>query len=320
MLQINLFYNNGVKFFLFILFIILFNDISVAQTDNIFHKIQTYNLSTGVHNGNGVNLYQAFNKIVQIDSAQWFRIFFKKHDLGKSSYIEIRSTLDNSRQLLNSKSIFEWQNTSAYFNGSTFEISLYVAPDDKNIYFEIQEILIGYNLTKDGYNGICGVDDRIRSNSLMVARLWSGTVYGTAFKVCPDKFVSAGHLFGVMSVVIEFNIPDYGGHPPASDQYSVDPTSLEQGDDWAVFKVFPNSNTGNEPLKEGVCLNVTQDIIGTNVKTIGYGLDNGIDNLTQQVSYGGYGGLNGYDFEFFAPKAHPPLAEILNFSFIYVYS
>ncbi|NIT59151.1 MAG: hypothetical protein GWN00_23890, partial [Aliifodinibius sp.] len=57
---------------------------------------------------------------------------------------------------------------------------------------------------------------------------------------------------------VEFNVPpsDENGniqHPGPEDVYVVDPNSIiyhnnGDGDDWAVFEVFPNSETGLLPI------------------------------------------------------------------------
>jgi len=62
-----------------------------------------------------------------------------------------------------------------------------------------------------------------------------------------------------------------------------------QGNDWALFAVFPNSETGLEPYEvQGSFLEIgtTNPPFDDRISVVGYGVDSGTANQTQQASFG----------------------------------
>ena len=133
----------------------------------------------------------------------------------------------------------------------------------------------------DGPETICGVDNRTPSSDPAVAALTfvnpAGNPIGrcTAWLTSNGALLTAGHCVdsdpdrggpllpdGILDIdgndLIEFNVPAStatGGLQLAepNDQYTIDLNSIEWnydgegqglGDDWAIFSVFPNANTG----------------------------------------------------------------------------
>lgn len=104
---------------------------------------------------------------------------------------------------------------------------------------------------------ICGVDDRVPSRDMKVARLVKSQGSGgcTATMIGRTCAITAGHCKSVM-VLAEFNTPmSQNGKAQGSqpeDTYEIDQSSIfykngGMGQDYAVFKVRPNSITGQYP-------------------------------------------------------------------------
>lgn len=286
---------------LLVIKIMIINLTNVFSQDNkISLKEKTYYLHSGIYNGDRIDFKNVFKRTIYIENANWFRIFFGQVNLGNESFIVIRSILDNSEQKLNSISITQWKNTSAYFNGNVFEISLYVSPNDVNIYFEVHKLI--YNDTQKGYSwrGICGqTDDRQPTQFKAVGRIFkSDGDIGTCWILFNGKLVTAQHCLSAMNVdVIQFNVPNsyLNGvirHPGPEDQYVVDNESIISGDDWAIFDVYANSVTGLTPKEsQNNFYFVTNDIPdpqsnNVNITITGYGVAAGILNCTQQTASG----------------------------------
>lgn len=150
---------------------------------------------------------------------------------------------------------------------------------------------------------ICGAnDDRIPSTNPKIARaLDSRTGSGgcTVTMIGRTCAISAGHCKSVLKVA-EFNTPmsDRRGriqHPKASDVYDIDQTTIVYknggiGNDYAVMKVLPNSETGLFAGDAQGFYNVASaaPTAGDIIRITGYGLDRNdrIRNLAQQTHTG----------------------------------
>ena len=255
-----------------------------AQTSLIPSKTISYSLLSEKYNGVGESARPVWDTIVRIPEAAWIRLRFGKVNLGNGSYIQIKSLLDSSTQHLNAKTLLEWYNTSAFFNGNAVEVKLFVEPNDVDIYTEINEVIAGEYLEKaTGIESICGIDDdRVRSFNNAVGRIIQ--VGCTGWIVSNGLHVTAGHCIGSGTSVLQFNVPNSlpDGtiqHPPAKDQYSIDQQSIVYqngglGNDWAVFKVFNNSETGLQPIEAyKVSFSVAQGLTSNKFRVTGYGVD-----------------------------------------------
>jgi len=239
------------------------------------------------------------------ESVPWMRIHFSHIYLGKSSYIIITSLTDSSKQKLNAVSSVQWQNSSAYFNGGLVSVELYVAPGDEDVSFTIGEITVGERVKNQVTpQDLCGGDDRIASDDKAVGRLEDEGC--TAWIASTGAIVTAGHcLTNPNSLrVLEFNVPaslpdGTIQHPPVKDQYPVDINSIVyvagiDGNDWGVFAVGPNSETGLWPaIAQGRTIPIVNSYLPGSTRITGYGEDDATANYTQQTSTGGTLGLVG---------------------------
>ena len=301
---------NSLRFFnaLIIFFsVVVLSTTVFAQPAQIPYRVETYQLESGYFDGNGTlgsNAVNVYTDYVEVHNVPWLQLHFSDANLGKQSYLIIRSLKDDLWQKLDAVSIEQWQHFSAFFNGNAVEIKLYAAPGDRELFINIEQVVVGEWIIGDPFLSICGpTDDRISSNQPATARLLN--VGCTAWIIPNGKFVSAGHcLDGSSANIVEFNVPPSlpNGtiqHPGPEDQYSVDVstkiyTNGGIGNDWGVFEVFPNSITGLMPKEaQNAYWPLVQDLGPDSIRITGYGVDDGVDNQTQQTHIGPNAGSSG---------------------------
>jgi V8-like Glu-specific endopeptidase len=235
--------------------------------------------------------------VVRVEGAQSLRLRFDRAELSPGSVLRLTSLADGARQHLNAATIQQWRYSSAYFNGGAVKVELIAAEGARGDRVSIASVLS--SRLGEGTESQCGAtDDRVASNADNRARyLQMGC---TANLTADGCFITAGHCMDVAGPndVIEFNVPLSNAntslnHPPPSDQYV--PTAAAQfangglGNDWGVFTVFPNTETGLTPLQaQGPGLEFATTLPRRNniVEITGYGVDSGTANQTQQVSTG----------------------------------
>ncbi len=228
------------------------------------------NIESGVFNGDPTS-EQEFFLVFSIEvgemDAPYLRLYFGESNLGNNSYVIIRSIQDSIKQIHNSQTLSEWRNTSIFFNGSLLLIELYVYKFDTDVFINLDSLFIGHNLSEDYVTAdttmersLCGDDDRIRSEDFAIGRLVPFVC--TAGITENGLLISAGHClwpdFSMDDEIVEFNVPfslpdGTIQHPGVEDQYIVgDYYSFEwtgEIDDWLVFNVENNSNTGLQPIE-----------------------------------------------------------------------
>ncbi len=302
--------NISLRFFqtTFFLFTLIFSSTFVyGQSAEIPYRVEPYQLESGLFNGSGTpgtNPVDVFTAVIELHDVPWIQLHFSDFNLGRESYLIIRSLQDDLWQKLDAVSIEQWQHFSAFFNGNSVELKLYAAPRDEKLFVNINEVVVGEWINGDPFMSICGpTDDRISSNQPATGRLLN--VGCTAWIIPNGKFVSAGHcLSGSSANIVEFNVPPSlpGGqiqHPGPEDQYSVDVstkvfTDGGIGNDWGVFEVFPNSVTGLMPKEaQNAYWPLVQDLGPDSIRITGYGVDNGTANQTQQTHIGPNAGSSG---------------------------
>ena len=298
----------GKLFLLSFILISFFTSNIFAQTAELQYNVESFHMSSGLYNGvtiDGGETFIAFNEIIRGSEAPWLRIYFNDANLGKNSFIIMRSVWDGKEQKFDETSIEQWQYSSAYFNGYEIVIELHVAAFDENIFFTINELAIGEFIDDDDlYFSQCGpTDDRISSDQHATGRLLN--IGCTAWIIPNGHFISAGHcLDGGSSNVVEFQVPPSlpNGtiqHPGPEDQYSVNVSTKVFvnggiGNDWGTFEVFPNSITGLMPKEaQGAFWPLVQDLGPDSIRITGYGVDTGEDNQTQQTHIGPNAGSSG---------------------------
>jgi len=277
------------------------------------HK-QSYKLESGTLENVTSQITVPFRKIVRASKAPWLQLHFDGHNLGNQSYITITSIKDGGQQRLDSKTIREWQNSTAIFNGDAVELKLHIAPGDENIFVHIKEITVGdWVGDRPIQETLCAADDRTGSGNAGVARINNGC---TGWSISNGGFLTAGHCVGGMTI-IEFNVPPSlcDGTIVASapnDQYAIrritDFANNGQGDDWAIFSCFPNPNTRLFPAQAyGAFFRMSLNPNPATVEIAGYGVDNtprgcrlgrNAQNQTQQTNAGTFLGQTGTSIEY----------------------
>lgn len=303
---------------------------SAQQQVTLPFRLQPYLLESGPQHYQSAEI-ASFRATIAIPDAAWLQVRFKETALGDHSYLTITSLKDGSQQHLDAVSLKQWRNTSAFFNGHAVEVALYAAPGDTNVSFNVADVLIGQpEATIAGPTAaapsqpesICGTtDERVRSSHPAVGRILSlnatnpiTSAICTGWITSNGAHLTAGHCADPTSDLdmLEFNVPSSlaDGTPvfaAADDQYAVDHASIVfhnngAGDDWAVFDVYPNSNTDLLPVHAQNAftrLALASDNVPTNVRVTGYGVDGpaplfgdggpqNTDNQTQQTHAGAY--------------------------------
>ena len=219
--------------------------------------------------------------------APWVRLRFTDVNLGENSYLVITSLQDNDEQYFNSQSIAEWENQTAFFNGNAVDIELYVAPGDKDISLKIKELTVGEfmgNQPPPDY--LCGADSRVSSSYPYV----DGRILPigcSGWTTAGGFYITAGHCLNVSSYdlqVIQFHVPPSlcdGTLVPCAiqDQYPIIYSSrvyqdLDPGDDWGIFNVGANSNTGKTPAEtERTYYHLSKSLAPPNILVRGFGTD-----------------------------------------------
>ena len=274
-------------YFALVLFSTVFFSNSFAQTAPLQYTIQSYQFESQHYDGDGTlgtTPLEILIGVIELHNIPWMQLHFSDLNLGQESYIIIKSLYDDRWQKLDAGSMKQWNNYSAYFNGSAVEIKLFLAQTDRQVFIKIDELIIGEWHHEDPFLSICGpTDERISSNQPATARLLS--IGCTAWIIPNGKFVSAGHcLDGSSSTVVQFNVPislpnGTIQHPGPEDQYSVNVstkiyTNGGVGNDWGVFEVYPNSVTGLMPKQaQNAYWPLVQNLGPDSIRITGYGVD-----------------------------------------------
>ena len=277
-----------------------------AQTNEIPFHTQPYSWNSATHAGTSAETVLGESHTVKISGAPWLRLYFGQARLSARSYITITSQKDGATQRLDATTLAQWYNTSAYFNGDAIEVKLYVAPNDNGTSLQIKEVAVGEWVGGEPLpESQCGpTDDRVPSNHPASGRIV--TVGCTGWIVSNGKQVTAGHCAGTSAATLEFNVPPSNSngtinHPGPQDQYSIDQNSLQFvnggiGNDWCVFAVFNNSQTGLQPIQaQGASFTVIQNLGPPTIRITGFGVDfnDPTRNQTQQTHAGPNVGSSG---------------------------
>ncbi len=229
---------------------------------------------------------------VEHPGATWMRLYFERVDLagdvlaGTGARLRVTSHLDGDVLEMNALHLQQWQNSTTYFNGDALQVEVVAPPHAGPSRVVMRGLDAGFAPVDDPT--ICGpTDDRALSSDSRSARLLPIGCTGWLIDDCAKCFLTAGHCTGSLSVV-EFNVPlsDSGGglnHPPASDQYAVDPASLQTnggqgvGNDWGYFGCFANPVTGLTPYEaQAAAFSLSLppgSTSGNEIRITGYGTD-----------------------------------------------
>src|SRR5690606_18493806 len=280
--------------------------VALAQTAPLRQHTQPYALDSGRPDGAAAEAV-AFRPTVEVPGAPRPRLALPAAPLGEGSYLTLTSRLDGAQQRLDAAALAEWYHHSAYFNGDAVEVALHVAPGDEGVYVRMEEVVVGEVGAPESQ---CGpTDDRQNSDDPRAGRLLSvgctgWIIHENASFPGADQIVSAGHCLVSGASVLQVNVPlstPGGGlqHPGPEDQYSVDQASRVfvnggVGNDWGVFRVFDNTQTGLQPSEaQGAIFSIRQDLTPPTIRITGYGVDSGEDNQAQQTHTGPNAGSSG---------------------------
>ena len=280
-----------------------------AQKAELPRHTESYDWSSGLVSGSSAGSLSlksvghelAVADMVFVPGAQWLRINFSNARLGNASYVELTSLIDGATQVLDTNTLRQWNYSSAFFNGDAVEIKLFVGSADKDVYLEIEDVVVGD--WPVGVKSICGVDNRVSSNEPRVGRIVP--IGCTGWIASNGKNVTAGHCLDSSNAqVFEFNVPQSQSdgtivHPGPDDQYSVIQSSRNfvnggVGNDWGIFAVSDNSNTGLQPIDaQNASFTFAQDLGPANIRITGFGVDSGSTNQTNQTHLGPNAGSSG---------------------------
>ena len=268
-----------------------------AQNAPTNHIDMPYPHDTGYVQNTGLRADVIDSFTVDVPGADWLRLYFSKADLPRGTELRITSWADGDVQILTGQNMAQWQNTSCYLNGDKLQVDIFSEAWAERARIVLSEVDAG--LPQPDMS-ICGpTDDRVASSDPRSARILPVGCTGWLFDDCAGCFMTAGHCDGALGVA-QFNVPPStaGGslvNPPASDQYPVDPASVQSngglgvGNDWAVFGCFDNPSTGLQASAAqgpGYTLGSIPGTAGQTIRITGYGTDSGSANQTQQTHVG----------------------------------
>jgi hypothetical protein len=130
---------------------------------------------------------------------------------------------------------------------------------------------------------ICGAtDDRVPSNNPRSGRIMP--IGCTGWLIDGGALLTAGHCTGASMQTVEFNVPASQPDgtpvsPPVQHQYRVAAGSTVTqntgtGNDWAIFRVLPNTQTGLLPaVAQGATFQLSNTQNPANVRITGFGVD-----------------------------------------------
>ncbi|MCH7592303.1 MAG: trypsin-like serine protease [Planctomycetes bacterium] len=289
-------------FLALLLFICTVSPLGAQPIDVRYSRI-ALDFDSAVHDGMP-EIRIAYQDTIVVPDVPWMRLRIADYHLGENSYIILRSSLDGGEQRLDAGSLPVWENATAIFNGDSVEVELHVAPGDSGVFVQFDEVIAGDPALFEAQT-ICGsADNRIDSTDNRVGRLYFGGC--TAWFITNGAFLTAGHCVdtnrdangnpapdGVLDLsgVVEFNIPGStaNGQTVAAnpnDQFPILTNTVVWsydavntiGEDWAVFQVGANSNTGLMPWRAyntiGLRPSRENPAANDSIRITGCGLDN----------------------------------------------
>lgn len=227
----------------------------------------------------------------------WILVRFAEFDLGNTGELLIVSRSDPGQsQIFTQETLLAWGGQSAIFNGGEVDIVLRRSAGESDVFYRIEEMVVGEyverarSLPEDSTGAagpqsaeaeaLCGVDNRIRSTDNRLGRIMP--IGCTGWSIENGVYLTAGHCMGANMAMLQFEVPasDPDGtpnHPDIDRQFRIIAASIVGvddgiGNDWAVFRVLPNSQ-GKTPDEIYGAFSLTRTNPSGGVWVRGYGLD-----------------------------------------------
>lgn len=262
--------------------------------------------STAVTNGAFSMLAADRPQLVRVPDAAWIQLQFSNFNLGWST-LRIRDLDTGELQTFTQAQLEAWEGRTAMFNSSRLRISVDLARNERQrVFYQLEQIRVGEISrgpnTDVGIESICGTDNRVASTDARVGRLVP--VGCTAWIVGNNLFLTAGHCVASGATTLQFNVPASQSNgalvnPAARDQYAVVQSSIRSsntgiGNDWALFRVAANTQTGLLPRQaQGRQFSLANNRTITTARITGFGTDTGVTNQTNQVHTGPFSAFSG---------------------------
>ncbi|WP_312518763.1 serine protease [Massilia sp.] len=140
-----------------------------------------------------------------------------------------------------------------------------------------------------GQESICGTtDDRVASSNVRVGRIMP--IGCTGWLITGGRLVTAGHCISSATQTVQFRVPASRADgtpvaPAVRDQYRVVAATINSqnggvGNDWAVFEVLPNTETGLMPAAaQGATFQLSNSDNPQQVRITGHGVDGPAPNF-----------------------------------------
>lgn len=224
-------------------------------------------LGDGGRTGGGV----AYTEAVSVPGAAWVRVWFGESVLPDGAELVVTSALSGAVHRLNAETLAQWSSSSAYLAGDTAFVDLVYLGDGPGdgpgdglgggiASARVSVVGVDAGLPPIEARSICGpTDDRVLSNDPRASRIAPRGCTAWLFNNRSNSAMTANHCDPRSGDVLWFNVPlrtstGSAVPPDPEHQYPVDPASVQDsvsssiGNDWAVFGVFNNSNTGLSPV------------------------------------------------------------------------
>jgi V8-like Glu-specific endopeptidase len=271
-----------------------------------FRVISRANSTTGTNDAFSM-LAADRSQLVRVPGAEWLQLQFSNFNLGWST-LRIRDLDTGELQTFTQAQLEAWEGRTAMFNSSRLRISIdRVQNERQRVFYQLEQIRVGESINSNTdtdvvIQTICGTDNRVASTERRVGRLVP--VGCTAWIVGNNLFLTAGHCVASRATTLQFNVPasQTSGAlvaPATRDQYAVVQSSIVSrnsgiGNDWALFRVAANTQTGLLPRQaQGSQFSLANNRTPTNARITGFGTDTGVTNQTNQIHTGPFGSFSG---------------------------
>lgn len=220
----------------------------------------------------------------------WVRLYFQTVSLPKGSYLRLVSVRDGEVMTMRQEHMAQWGYSSAYFNGNSVLVQLVAGPNTTGNHVVVHQVMAGNIAPQIVPESICGsTDDRVLATDARCGRMdpigCSAWIIDRPTTGNDRVHLSAGHCFA-QGQILEFNVPASGAdcslsHPPVSKQFAIDSASSQSvnngvGDDYWVFRCFPNPTTGRTTFQEqGASFALASNLpaVATTLRNTGFGVD-----------------------------------------------